>query len=162
MISASSPNWLVRCKSAPTCSSPFRRILAYGARTTSASDTIRRYELTRLAEVWQNLPVSVRFLSHFNTRLYPVVWAVRLWNRWRHTTTGRAETDNRRHSRLTNWLLTRVFVGEGSTLRRALRRGRKVPYARGVSLLAVLQIASVAVPQHRASHIVQQGRMDCS
>ena len=38
---------------------------------------VRRYEMDSLAKLWQNLPVKMRVISYFNTRLYPVIWAIR-------------------------------------------------------------------------------------
>ena len=43
----------------------------------------RRYEARRLAQIWEGLPVEPLLVSHFNSRLYPVVKAVRAVNRWR-------------------------------------------------------------------------------
>lgn len=99
----------------------------------------RRYDATRLARVWEGLPVTVRLLSYFNSRLYPIVRMVRAINRWRGRASGAAETDFRIPSPPMNWMLQRIFTGEASALLRTLDRSSQPGYARGVSLMALLR-----------------------
>lgn len=98
----------------------------------------RRYDPPMLSAVLAGLPVAVRLLSHFNTRLYPVVRAVRSAARAAGRASGSEGTDLRPVAAPVNGLLTRLFAGERHRLLGALS-GRGAPYRRGVSLLAVLE-----------------------
>jgi SAM-dependent methyltransferase len=98
----------------------------------------RRYDAERLAAIWQGLPVRPLFVSHFNTRLYPVVKAIRTWNRMRGKATGDAGTDFRMPSPGVNRALAEVFAGESARLVRMAAGQITAPYRRGVSLMALL------------------------
>jgi SAM-dependent methyltransferase len=97
----------------------------------------RRYDAENLAAVWAGLPVSPRLVSHFNTRLYPVVRAVRTLSRWRGRTAGEANTDFKLPVKPVNMALEKCFEGESRRLLRALDTN-KLAYRQGVSLVAVL------------------------
>jgi SAM-dependent methyltransferase len=98
----------------------------------------RRYDRVQFEQVWAGLPVTVRLLSHFNTRLYPVVRAVRTFNRWKGTASGVSGTDLSPVPVRINRALHALFAGESARLISCLgpRRGRGYDY--GVSLMAVL------------------------
>lgn len=98
----------------------------------------RRYDPRRLSETWRGLPVRVRLLSHFNTRLYPVVRSVRAVGRALGRASGQENTDLAMPPALLNRALRSIFAGEASSLLRALDGGT-APYRRGVSLIALLQ-----------------------
>jgi SAM-dependent methyltransferase len=98
----------------------------------------RRYEADELADLWSDLSVKVRLLSYFNSRLYPVVRAVRRVSRIRGHAAGAADTDFKLPARPVNSFLDAVFAGERRRLRRAIDGGN-VGYRRGVSLIAVLK-----------------------
>jgi SAM-dependent methyltransferase len=99
----------------------------------------RRYDRWRFEQLWRGLPVRPLLSSYFNARLYPAIKLVRGWNRWRGRSAGAAGTDFAMPGRLTNWLLTRCFAGEGRRLV-AMTSGAKIaPYRRGVSLVALLE-----------------------
>jgi SAM-dependent methyltransferase len=98
----------------------------------------RRYDQTRLEGVWAGLPVTTLLVSHFNSRLLPVVRLVRAWNRRRGRAAGRAGTDFWLPSPPANALLTRVFAGEAKRLVGALH-GRTRGYPSGTSLVALLR-----------------------
>jgi 2-polyprenyl-3-methyl-5-hydroxy-6-metoxy-1,4-benzoquinol methylase len=98
----------------------------------------RRYDVEKLSAVWAGLPVKARLISHFNTRLYPLVRAVRSVSRWRGRTSGAANTDFSLPMRPINSVLEACFAGEGRRLLRAVDTGSG-PYRRGVSLIAILQ-----------------------
>jgi SAM-dependent methyltransferase len=98
----------------------------------------RRYDADRLAALWTDLPVKTRLLSYFNSRLYPIVRAVRLANRYRGHAAGAANTDFKLPARPMNSLLEMVFAGERNRLLRAVD-GKEAGYARGVSLIAAIQ-----------------------
>jgi hypothetical protein len=95
--------------------------------------------MASFCDLWTDLPVRVRLLSHYNFYLYPFIRAVRSWNRARRKTFGFAGTDLKLPGKFLNASLEWVFEREGRVLRRLLdRRGRRgFPY--GVSLLALLQ-----------------------
>jgi SAM-dependent methyltransferase len=113
--------------------------LALWSRHDEAFGHYRRYSQRRLEQVWQGLPVSTAFVSHFNARLYPIVRAVRRVGQWRGKSAGRAGTDFALPSAVTNDLLTRVFAGERRKLT-ALAQGKsQPPYRFGVSLMALLR-----------------------
>jgi SAM-dependent methyltransferase len=50
----------------------------------------RRYDRQRLERVWRDLPVTPLLMSHAMARLYPLVRAVRGWNRLRGRAAGQA------------------------------------------------------------------------
>lgn len=111
--------------------------LALWSRHDEVYGHFRRYDRTRLEATWSELPVRCHFLSHFNTRLYPLIRWIR---RLQHPTPQagqRLDADLQRSGRLTNSILKWIFSGEGRHLTRALG-GDQVPYRRGVSLIAVL------------------------
>jgi len=98
----------------------------------------RRYEMAGLADLWSDLPVKVRLLSYFNSRLYPIVRAVRCVNRWRRRAAGTANTDFKQSAGPANRILESLFAGERTRLIRAVDH-KGTGYARGVSLIAILQ-----------------------
>jgi len=100
----------------------------------------RRYDARRLAKVWEGLPIEPLMLSHFNSRLYPLVRGVRAVNRWRgpDRVAGLAGTDFAVPPAPVNRLLENIFAGEARALCRSLKTGRAA-YQKGVSLMAVLR-----------------------
>ncbi len=97
----------------------------------------RRYDRLRFTSIWKGLPVRVRLVSHFNSRLYPLVRLVRQRNRRRQCSAGAVGTDFAMPSAPVNWLLRSIFQGEQKQLLAALRGGPGYHY--GVSLMALLQ-----------------------
>jgi SAM-dependent methyltransferase len=98
----------------------------------------RRYDAAMLAGLWRRLPVDARLLSHFNSRLYPLIKMVRVARRWLRGTWGPAQTDLTMPFRPVNRLLECLFAGEGRVLRDA-RTGKGGGYRRGASLVALLE-----------------------
>ena len=98
----------------------------------------RRYTVDGFAALWSQLPVRVRLLSAFNARLYPIVRAARALANARGRAHGTAGTDFDMPSRPVNRTLERIFAGELGALLRAVDTPRR-PYARGVSVIAVLE-----------------------
>jgi len=98
----------------------------------------RRYDAERLKLLWRELPVRTRLVSHFNTRLYPIIKTIRGLNRWRGHSGGLAGTDFKLPPRPVNHALDAIFAGEGAVLQRALR-GQRPGYSHGASLIAVLE-----------------------
>ncbi|HZU14486.1 MAG TPA: methyltransferase domain-containing protein [Chloroflexota bacterium] len=98
----------------------------------------RRYDPTSLAALWRSLPVRERLLSYYNSRLYPIIRAVRLVSRARGSAVGRAGTDFSMYPGPINRVLERIFAGELQSLERAMA-GRGKPYSRGASLIALLE-----------------------
>ncbi|REK10924.1 MAG: class I SAM-dependent methyltransferase [Planctomycetota bacterium] len=114
----------------------------------------RRYDALRLAQVWEDLPARALFVSHFNSRLYPLVKAVRSWNQLRGTAAGRAGTDFEMPPSRVNRALARCFAGERRRLVRLARQELAAPYRRGVSLMALLERAPGPVhTRHKPSHV---------
>jgi 2-polyprenyl-3-methyl-5-hydroxy-6-metoxy-1,4-benzoquinol methylase len=103
----------------------------------------RRYDAASLAAVWAGLPVEPRLLSHFNSRLYPLVRAVRTVNRLRGKSSGAANTDFNLPVQPINAALESCFAGERWRLLRAIG-GERAAYRHGVSLIAVLQREAVS------------------
>ncbi|MFZ5829732.1 MAG: class I SAM-dependent methyltransferase [Planctomycetota bacterium] len=98
----------------------------------------RRYTRPRLELLWQGLPIEVRLLSHFNTRLLPLIKAIRARNRRSRTSSGAAGTDFWMPLGPVNASLRAIFAGERHRLLGALT-GRREGYQAGASLIAVLR-----------------------
>ena len=98
----------------------------------------RRYDRARLEGVWAGLPVTTLLVSHFNSRLLPVVRRVRAWHRRRGRAAGRAGTDFWLPGRPANWLLMHIFASETGRLAAALHRQTR-GYRAGASLVALLR-----------------------
>lgn len=98
----------------------------------------RRYTVDGFAALWARLPVRQRLLSAFNARLYPLVRMARTLARVRGRSHGEAGTDFDMPSRPVNRVLERIFAGERDALLGAVDTPRR-PYARGVSVIAVLE-----------------------
>jgi SAM-dependent methyltransferase len=99
----------------------------------------RRYDAERLAKVWEGLPVHCLLHSYYNTRLYPIVRAIRCFNRLRGHSGGAAGTDFSLPRPSINQWLTRTFAAEADVLIDALHGQPEHAYHRGVSLVALLQ-----------------------
>ncbi len=114
----------------------------------------RRYERPRFEELWHGLDARAIFVSHFNARLYPIVRAVRWWNRRKGRSLGAAGTDFSMPVSPVNGVLRRLFSGERRKLESLARGESPRPYGRGVSLMALLQRGEGAVePRQRPSFI---------
>ena len=112
----------------------------------------RRYDAGQLAGVWADLDVECRLLSHFNSRLYPLVCLVRSRKRQREKMADTHDSDLKIPMAPLNAALRAVFSGESRKLLRAMRRKKNMPYRQGVSLLAVLRRGSSDIsPRTRPS-----------
>jgi SAM-dependent methyltransferase len=112
----------------------------------------RRYVIDSLPEIWRGLPVSVRLLSYYNSRLYPLVRLARMLSRKRGHSAGAGSTDLSLPPDPINRLLARIFGGEGNALVRHLEGDGKSAYPFGVSLVAILRRESGSVvPRSRAA-----------
>ncbi|HEX3996985.1 MAG TPA: class I SAM-dependent methyltransferase [Pirellulales bacterium] len=100
----------------------------------------RRYDARRLAKVWEGLPIEPILLSHFNSRLYPLIRGVRAMNRWRgpDRVAGKSGTDFAIPIAPVNRMLENIFAGEARAMCRAIATGRSA-YRHGVSLMAILR-----------------------
>lgn len=99
----------------------------------------RRYDLPRLQQVWNGLPVTTSVVSYYNARLYPLVRGIRTLNRWRGRTSGAAGTDFTTPAQPLNRLLEAIFAGEANVLVECLQGKRARGFSHGVSLLALLR-----------------------
>lgn len=99
----------------------------------SAHDTVhhhfRRYNRRTLGGVVSAAGLQSRFVSHFNTLLFPLAAAVRIVGK----VTGREEADDAQPPAPLNGVFTSVFGAERHLIGR-------VPMPFGVSLLAVLEL----------------------
>jgi SAM-dependent methyltransferase len=99
----------------------------------------RRYEPAQLEALWYGLPVTVKLFSFFNTYLYPVVKAVRVFNKFRGREWGEAGTDLSVPPKPLNRLLRAIYSWEAKPLTNMLASGRKSRFPFGVSLMACLR-----------------------
>lgn len=114
----------------------------------------RRYDQQRLEQTWADLPVRPRLVSYLNARTYPLVSAVRRWNRLRGRSAGQAGTDFWVPIAPLNWALERIFAGEGKRLERILSDPSARPYAAGSSLVALVEREEGPItPRGRPSHV---------
>jgi SAM-dependent methyltransferase len=102
----------------------------------------RRYDRPSLERLWTGLPVTVRLISYFNSRLYWVIRATRAWNRLRGHASGAAGTDFWLPRPQVNRWLESILAGEADRLLGVLRGSRSKGYQRGASLVAVIQKSS--------------------
>lgn len=99
----------------------------------------RRYDRRRFEQVWAGLPVTPLLVSHFNSRLLPLIRMIRAWNRRRGRAAGAAGTDFWLPARPVNALLTRILAGEAGRLAKVMHRRRAVGYTAGASLICLLR-----------------------
>lgn len=98
----------------------------------------RRYSASEFRALWAALPVETMLVSHFNSRLYPLIRAARAIGRRLNVHWGQEKTDLGEPSPPVNRTLRAVFGGEVTRLQRVLA-GRASAYPRGVSLIAILR-----------------------
>jgi SAM-dependent methyltransferase len=99
----------------------------------------RRYLPARLARLWDGLPVTVRLLSYFNARLWPMIKLVRAVSRWRGRASGGAGSDLVLPPAPLNRFLESVFAGEATALLAAVDAPQPSAYSAGVSLIALVR-----------------------
>lgn len=98
----------------------------------------RRYSKESFTTLWAGAGVETTLMSFFNTRLLPLVYVVRQWERWRGKASGEAGTDLSLPRRPLNSLLRKIFAGESAALRRQFGKPG-FAYRNGVSLIGVFQ-----------------------
>lgn len=98
----------------------------------------RRYTLESFGALWQDMPVDVKLLSYFNSRLYPLIYAHRRLHQWRNTPASHNDTDLSLPWFPVNDILESVFVGEGKHLVKRIGRTGSA-YRRGVSVIGLFQ-----------------------
>ena len=96
----------------------------------------RRYTDKTLQLIWCELPYKCLLLSHFNTRLYPLIWLVRKIENILGKTTGKDGSDFQLLPELLNTMLHKIFYGEYKRLLRIMDGSSSYKY--GTSLIAVL------------------------
>ncbi|MEO8498664.1 MAG: DUF1559 domain-containing protein, partial [Planctomycetota bacterium] len=112
----------------------------------------RRYDREQFEQLWAELPVQPILVSHFNSRLYPLIKLIRTINRWRGTSFGKADTDLKLPPQPVNRVLESIFAGEQKRLRAVLRQQRAAGYRRGVSLIALLQREKGQIALRMSTH----------
>ena len=100
----------------------------------------RRYDEAMLARAVEGMALERVMVSHFMSRLYPIVRAVRAVSRRRGRAAGVSGIDLSYPVKPVNALLREVFAGEADRLLRVLR-GAARPYSHGVSLLGTYRRA---------------------
>ena len=98
----------------------------------------RRYTLASFRALWAPLPLRARLCSYYNTRLYPAVKAVRWLNQQLGRSSGENDTDLSIPPRPVNRWLEQILAGEAERLKAGVDQPN-LPYARGVSLVALLE-----------------------
>ena len=99
----------------------------------------RRYQREQFADLWHDLPAASRLVSYFNTRLYWPIRVVRAMTQWLGKSYGSAGTDLRMPWAPLNGLLKGIMAGEGRVLLDAMDGEQKHGFARGASLIALVQ-----------------------
>jgi hypothetical protein len=99
----------------------------------------RRYEYEDFNDLWRGLPVEARLVSYFNARLYPVIRLIRFMANRLGISAGRQGSDFSIPLAPINSLLTRIFAGEGTSVRSVLDQPERSAYSKGVSLMALLR-----------------------
>lgn len=97
----------------------------------------RRYTLSSFARLLSGAALTIRTISYFQSRLYPLVKAARTVSRWKGGGGGCQGTDLWLPPAPLNRLLEAVFAGEGDRLEALVRGGDTLEYMRGSSLIAV-------------------------
>lgn len=105
----------------------------------------RRYDIEGLRAMWSGLPMEELLSSHFNTRMYLPIRALRTVSRLTRRSWGEAGSDMRVPKGPGNRLLTSLFEGESRRLM-TLTGPDPRPYRHGVSLLTVLRKLDESVP----------------
>jgi hypothetical protein len=116
----------------------------------------RRYTAERLAMVFEGLPLEIRLLSYLNSRLFPVVRAIRAVDGLRDVAVGDSGTDFFTPPGPVNDLLTAVLAGEAGKLVDGLDApgsSRRLPYGRGISPIGfVRRLAGDSDPRNMPAH----------
>ena len=99
----------------------------------------RRYSREQLIGMLQELPVSVRLLSYYNSFLYPVVKGIRVFTKFRGKPWGEACTDLSMPARPINFLLTKLFAAESRWLLKLVDHPPQTSLPFGVSLISLLK-----------------------
>lgn len=99
----------------------------------------RRYDRARFERIWAGLPVTPMLVSHYNARLFPLIKAVRSWNRRRGRSGGVHGTDFNIPAAPVNRSFETIFAGERRILGQVLEGRRISGYRTGVSLIAILR-----------------------
>ena len=96
----------------------------------------RRYTKETLKLIWEDLPFQILLLSHFNSRLFPLIWLVRNIKNQTGKNVGQNETDFYLLPSPINAILHKIFYGEHKRILDTLNGAS--PYHYGTSLITVL------------------------
>ncbi len=99
----------------------------------------RRYTKQELLIMFQTLPVSVRLLSYYNSFLYPIIKAIRVFTKLRGKPWGQACTDLSVPAIPINFLLAKLFASEATWLLNLVDQPSKTIFPFGVSVISLLK-----------------------
>lgn len=100
---------------------------------------VRRYTRESLSALWSDLPVHIRLFSFYNSRLYPLIRAVRRMQQRTGRAAGEQQTDLRRLPAPVNSMLRSLFAGEARRLAGSIDTPGRHGYRDGLSLIVALQ-----------------------
>lgn len=99
----------------------------------------RRYSKQQLVCLFKELPVSIRLLSYYNSFLYPIIKAIRVFTGLTGKPWGQACTDLSTPVKPINFLLTKLFASESRRLLTVVDKPNRVVFPFGVSIISLLQ-----------------------
>lgn len=99
----------------------------------------RRYSKNDLLFNFNELPVSIRLFSYYNTILYPIIKSARGLTKLTKQTWGKAHTDLSMPPKIFNTLLTKIFASESKWLINRLDQSNRTTLPFGVSIISLLR-----------------------
>lgn len=99
----------------------------------------RRYSKNELLLKFNDLPVSIRLLSYYNTLLYPIIRSIRGFTKLTKQTWGEAHTDLSTPPKFINTLLTKIFASESRWLVNRVDQPNRMTFPFGVSIISLLR-----------------------
>lgn len=99
----------------------------------------RRYTKQELLGMLEELPVSIRLLSYYNSFLYPIIKAVRVFTKLRGKPWGQACTDLSVPAKPINFLLSKLFASESRWLLNLVDQPTQTVLPFGVSIISLLK-----------------------
>ncbi|MGO8820493.1 MAG: class I SAM-dependent methyltransferase [Desulfomonilaceae bacterium] len=101
----------------------------------------RRYTKQELLGMLEELPVSIKLLSYYNSFLYPIIKAIRIFTKLRDKPWGQACTDLSVPAKPINFLLAKLFASESRWLVNRVNQSSQNALPFGVSIISLLEKA---------------------